>query len=214
LISVLKHGFTLKCVDRATGICYTKASRILMWWLFSCSVLFIITVASDNFKLFGATILVFLLGGFVVGYYVNKTASYSHEEMQSCLSLKITSVAAMSAGVGMIVVPIIAFLFADPESDAQLADLAEFSLLFGLGFGLIYHSIRIWKKAIYKEERDHASPLYDVQGWGPRARDDKEKEWWISQKVRGKSARRVPIESCESQLTQDSPHLVTIVKRR
>jgi len=214
-ISVLKHGFTLKCVDKATGICYTKASRIAMWWLFICSAFFLIGFATGNEKFFVVAIVVIFIGAFVVGGIISKTASPSHEEMQSCLSLKITSVAAMSAGVSMIVLPIIAFLFADPESDPRLVEIAEV-LAFSVPFGswLIIQSVRIWKKAVYKEERDQESPLYGVPGWGPRARDDEEMEWWISRKMRGKSSRRTALEPCDSQPTEDRPHLVTVVKRR
>ena len=147
LVSVLKHGFGLRAIDQATGRRYTIASRVVMWWLFSCAALFLITIMTDSYGLFGVTLLTFLIGGLATGIYIGKTATHSDEDMQSCLSLKVTSAAALFTGLSMLAAPLGAFIFRHPESDTDLSDLLYLQVfILPLAIGLIWESFRLWKK--------------------------------------------------------------------
>lgn len=215
LLSVLKHGFRMTTINQATGRRYTKASRVAMWWLLSCAALFLVASITDYYGLFGIAVLVFVIGGLAIGVYMGKTSSYSDEDMQSCLSLKMTSAAALFTGLSMLAAPLGAYIFRHPESDADLSDLLYMQvILLPFALGLIWESLRLWKKALVKSFQDAERSARQPPNANARGSDYMDRRWWISKVIRRK---RSPHNSCTSphlRFGKKGPHLVKAPKKR
>ena len=170
-----------------------------------CAVLFLSTIVTDSYGLFGIAVLTFVIGGLVVWIYIGKTATDSDEEMQSCLSLKVTSAAALSMGLFILVAPVGAYIFRHPESDMDWSDLFYIQVApLPLALWLIWESSRLWKKALLKSFQDTNARGFDYM----------DRRWWISKVI---SKRQRPHDGRPSpnlRIDKKEPHLVKVQKRR
>jgi len=211
-VTVLRHGFTLKGNDPVTGIRYTKASRVLMWWLFCCSALFITTALTNSFQLFGVTLLAFLVGGIAAGSYIGKTSAYSHEEMQSCLSLRITSVAALVFGLWAVATPTFLILVEAEGTDRQYDAMM---VLPPVGLWLMFESWRIWKRANEKAAENRMKMASHAPQYHLASTFDTERGWWISRVVNGwKTQRDTSSGPSRPRPMRGRPHLIRVPRNR